>query len=253
MTMNGSDKSAQTSESHRSPRAEGRSWLAEIVPSETPPRIALAALVAVNLLPLIGVAFWDWDVGAIVVLYWSENLILGAITIVKMLVKAPVGGFFQSLFFSLHYGGFCAVHGLFLLSLMLGVEDDPMDDAGSFGPLVFFDLLIGVVRLVLANAPAQWLWVFAGLALSHGISLLFNYFGRGEHQRVSLSDLMTAPYKRIVILHVAIIFGGMGIQALGEPVALLLVLVLLKVVMDVVLHRREHRQLQQGQAVESAN
>lgn len=219
-------------------------WLGSMIPSETSPRLALVALVVVNLLPLVGVVFWGWDVGAIVVLYWSENLILGAFTILKMIVKSPVGGFFQSLFFSLHYGGFCAVHGLFLLNLMLGIDDDPMAESSSFGPLVFFDLLFGVVRLVLDNAPSQWLWVFLGLTLSHGISLVFNYFGAGEHRRVSLGDLMSAPYKRIVILHIAIIFGGLGIQALGEPVALLLVLVLLKVVMDVVLHRREHRALE---------
>lgn len=224
--------------------ARDRSWFGSLVPDETPPRVALAALIVVNLLPLIGVALWDWDVGSIVVLYWSENLILGAITLIKMLAKAPVGGFFQGLFFLIHYGGFCAVHGLFILSLMLGVDADPLgrgDDWPFF--LIFVQLLVNVVISVLDYAPSEWLWVFAALAVSHGLSLVFNYFGRGENTRTSLGQLMSAPYKRIVILHVAIIFGGMGIMALGEPVAMLVVLVLVKLVMDVVLHRREHKQL----------
>ncbi|MEM9315282.1 MAG: DUF6498-containing protein, partial [Pseudomonadota bacterium] len=35
------------------------------------------ALIVSNALPMLGVLFLGWDVGAIVVLYWSENLILG--------------------------------------------------------------------------------------------------------------------------------------------------------------------------------
>ncbi len=225
--------------------ARNRSWLGSLMPDETPPRVALASLIVVNLLPLFGVLLWGWDVGAIVVLYWSENLILGAITLIKMLAKAPVKGLFQSVFFLFHYGAFCAVHGLFILNLMLNVDGDPFGEGDSWPfLLVFVELLVNVVNSVLANAPSQWLWVFAALAVSHGVSLVFNYFGTGESSRMTLSKLMTAPYKRIVILHVAIIFGGMGVMALGEPVAMLVVLVLLKLAMDVALHRREHRQLE---------
>ena len=51
---------------------------------------------------------------------------------------------------------------------------------------------------------------------------------------------MRAPYGRIVVLHVAIILGGFAVMALGEPVALLVVLVLLKLALDIKLHLREH-------------
>ena len=52
---------------------------------------------------------------------------------------------------------------------------------------------------------------------------------------------MGAPYGRVVVLHVAIIFGGMAVMALGQPVFMLMVLVLLKLGMDVGLHLRQHR------------
>ena len=42
------------------------------------------------------------------------------------------------------------------------------------------------------------------------------------------------------MLHVAIILGGFAVMALGEPVALLVVLVLLKLALDIRLHLREH-------------
>ncbi|MEE4380730.1 MAG: DUF6498-containing protein, partial [Pseudomonadales bacterium] len=90
--------------------------LEALAPAELRRGIALVSLVLVNLLPLAGVLFWDWHVGALLVLYWSENVILGACTIVKMLAAGPVRGLFTAAFFLVHYGGFCAVHGVFVLA-----------------------------------------------------------------------------------------------------------------------------------------
>ena len=60
--------------------------------------LPLALLIAVNLLPLLGVFIWHWDVRAILILHWSENLILGGLTIVKMILRSPIGGVFASAF-----------------------------------------------------------------------------------------------------------------------------------------------------------
>ncbi len=212
--------------------------------------ISLAALVLVNLVPILGVLWFGWDVGALVILYWSENLVIGFYTIVKMLVVSPVGGLFSSLFFLMHFGGFCAVHGLFVMTLLLDTE--PAFPAADSWPLVliFVGLLISVVSGVLAMAPPEWLIAFAALWLSHGVSLLQNFFLRGERERTSLSALMSAPYGRVVILHLAIIFGGFAVMALGESVFLLLILVTLKLVLDIQLHQREHRRL--AEAAEQA-
>ena len=203
--------------------------------------ISLTALVAVNLIPLGGVLFWGWDVGSLVVLYWSENIILGAYTIVKMVVANPLGGWLSSLFFLIHYGGFCAVHGIFVLALVMDAE--PVFFEGEAWPLwlVFVQLLISVIRQVLDMAPPEWLFAFAALAVSHGISLVFNYFLNGEYRNQTVKALMMAPYKRILVLHVSIILGGFGVMALGSPLPLLMLLVGLKLALDVVLHMREHQ------------
>ncbi len=204
--------------------------------------ISLAALVASNLLPIVGVLAWDWDVGSLVVLYWSENLVIGAYTLVKMLVASPVGGLFSGAFFLVHYGGFCAVHGIFVLSLAVGMDDLQILEEDPWPLwLVFVQLLVDVVRQTIAIAPPEWLFAFAALAVSHGVSLVLNYFRGGEFRDSSVRDLMTAPYKRIVVLHIAIIAGGFGVAALGSPWPLLLLLVALKLGLDVWLHRREHR------------
>jgi hypothetical protein len=203
-------------------------------------QVSLLALVLVNLLPLLGVLFFHWDVAALVVLYWSENLVLGFYTLLKMLVKSPLGGLGSGLFFLIHYGGFCAVHGLFIMALLVDGNVDPMP--GDPWPLflVFPQLLLNVVRQVLDYAPPEWLFAFGALVISHGISFVVNFLLADEREELSLRDLMGAPYGRIVVLHVAIILGGFAVMALGEPVALLVVLVLLKLALDIKLHLREH-------------
>jgi Family of unknown function (DUF6498) len=202
---------------------------------------SLLLLVLVNLLPLVGVLVFDWDVLGLLVLYWSENLVLGFYTLLRILSKSPLGGLGMGLFFCIHYGGFCAVHGLFILVMVAGVDVSPMPDDPWPLFLVFPQLLINVVRAVLAITPPEWMIAFGALVVSHGISFVFNFLLGPERDEAALKQLMSAPYKRIVVLHIAIIIGGIGVMALGQPLTMLVVLVLLKLGVDVVLHLREHR------------
>ena len=75
------------------------------------------ALLLANLVPVFGVLYLDWDVSSIIVLYWAENLVIGGFTLLKMLVAGKAGALFRMLFFCVHYGGFCAIHGIFVLEL----------------------------------------------------------------------------------------------------------------------------------------
>lgn len=216
--------------------------------SGTRRRASLLVLVLVNLLPLAGVILLGWDVAALMVLYWSENLVLGFFTLLKMLVVSPLGAVPMGAvpmgaFFAIHYGGFCAVHGLFIATMLLDEGIDPMPGAPWPLFLVFPQLLLNVVRQVLAYAPPDWVLAFAALYVSHGVSFIGNFLFARERDELNLKQLMAAPYGRIMILHVAILLGGFAVMALGQPVAMLAVLVLLKLALDVALHLREHRAL----------
>lgn len=204
-------------------------------------RASLAALIAVNILPLLGVVLLNWDVAALMVLYWSENLIIGLYTLLKMVVTSPLAGLGTGAFFLIHYGGFCAVHGVFIMSLLVDSEFEPFP--GDPWPLflVFPQLLFNVAAQVLALAPTEWLVTFCALVISHGISFVVNFLHGPERDEVTVKQLMGAPYGRVVVLHIAIIFGGIAVMALGQPVYMLIVLVLMKLGMDVGLHLREHR------------
>ena len=70
-----------------------------------------------------------------------------------------------------------------------------------------------------------------------------NYIGRKEYQRVSLSEQMVAPYRRIMVMHLAIILCAFLLNLLGANQITLILLILLKVAIDASAHWREHRRL----------
>jgi len=84
-----------------------------------------------------------------------------------------------------------------------------------------------------------WLPV-AVLVASHLFSFGWNYLYRGEFRRAKLSELMSRPYVRVVVLHIAIILGGIGAVALGSPLWALLVLLAMKIGLDLKAHVDEH-------------
>jgi hypothetical protein len=198
---------------------------------------SVIALIAVNLYPVFGVLFWGWDVFPIMFLFWSENIMIGFYNILKMIIcqpKEPTSWFekaFMVPFFTIHYGGFTAGHGIFVITMFgQGILE------GAEGPK--FDALmeaLGQYRIFLA--------MFI-MFLSHGFSFITNYLGKGEFRNTSLSTLMMRPYGRVVILHITLIFGGFLVMSLNSPAMGLIFFIVLKIIMDLFAHMREHRKAQ---------
>ncbi len=210
------------------------------------------ALVLVNLIPLAGVVWLGWDVGGLLLLYWAENLIIGASALVKMLSKAPIAGLFTGAFFVIHYGGFCAVHGMLILAMTGTGDAQQLMDFEQSWPFVFvfLELLYNVAAFAYQNAPRWWDVAFAALLASHGISLVVNYFVRDERSGANVVRSMGSPYGRIILLHFTLILGGFATIALGSPLAMLLLLVVLKTGVDLVFHLREHNKARAAATLE---
>jgi hypothetical protein len=201
------------------------------------------ALLLANLIPVFGVLYMDWDVGGIIVLYWAENLVIGCYTILKMLVTGGIEAIGKILFFCVHYGGFCAVHGVFVLKLTEYAGLDTVAEATTSwpGPLVLPEKIYNFIQGVLSVAPKEMLWVLLAMTLSHGVSFLLLFIGQGEFRETTTRKLMRAPYNRIAILHIAVIIGAFLVVKLESPIGLLLALVALKTGMDIMLHKRSHK------------
>ncbi|MGD8630877.1 MAG: DUF6498-containing protein [Gammaproteobacteria bacterium] len=213
------------------------------------------ALLLANLVPVFGALYLDWDVSSIIVLYWAENLIIGGFTLLKMLVTGKAGALFRMLFFCVHYGGFCAIHGIFVLELtrFAGEHFTAAAAASWPGPLALLQRFIGMLEQVLAAAPEAFLWGCLALLLSHATSFLLLFIGQQEYRHTTVNELMKAPYQRIVVMHIAVIAGGFLVVRLGSPLGLLFALVALKTGMDIMLHNRSHRRSAVGDSAAAGN
>jgi hypothetical protein len=199
-----------------------------MTPPKVPNSFPIVAAVALNLIPLIGVAFWGWSAFALIFLYWLENVVIGVRTLASLAANAMLGGMMNALgavvfgvFFTVHYGLFCFVHGTFVVALF-GGEARPGENLLDLG---------GVALSLFAREPNLLIGLFSIVAWQMVQFVLF--IARGEAKTTNPMALMGAPYPRIMVLHVAILGGGFLLAMLHEPLAGLIVLALVKMGFDV--------------------
>ena len=190
-------------------------------------RASSIVLILANLFPLAGVLLLDWRVFDILILYWVENVVIGILNVVRMALTREHDRWFLMPFFVVHYGLFCFAHLTAIMTIF-----DP-----SGGTDAAWGLFFGTPAAEVMSSP---LWIAAGaIALSHLFSFFGNFIAGGEYTRTSARELMTRPYGRIVVLHVAVIFGAALIEWLGSPVGMLLALIAAKTALDLKLHASE--------------
>jgi hypothetical protein len=211
-------------------------------------------LIAADLFPLAGVAFWHWDAFLLLMLYWMDTAIIAFWTIARVaatprenLGDVRIGSGATAItsrwavvpFFVVHAGMFMAVHFLFLWIIFAGAWGDKIHGPGDF------------VRLIIVDSR---LWLpLAGLMLSRGASFLFHVLSPDGLQRIeqalfrrrvrlaarapagSVGGEIAALYVRVVIMQLAIILGAFLSMLLGT-MAPFVILIVLKTAADVVVH-----------------
>lgn len=200
-----------------------------------PARSSIWVLVAANLVALAGVWFWDWRVHDALLLYWMENVVIGGFNVARMLraEDETAGGStgtrgyqaLLALFFVVHYGGFCLVHGSLLVDFFPAAD-------GSRGL---------AAALSQALRDALTLFALASIVASHAYSYSVNYIGRGEYRNAAGIGLMLLPYRRLLLTHAVLPVVGFLVIAHGTPAVSMLVFVAVKIGCDVYSHVRAHR------------
>jgi uncharacterized membrane protein YjjP (DUF1212 family) len=84
----------------------------------------------------------------------------------------------------------------------------------------------------------------ASLAISHGLSFFINFLGKREYAEISPAQQMFQPYSRVLVLHGTTLAGGLLAGYLGAPLVSLIVMVVLKALIDLRAHLKEHRALE---------
>lgn len=198
-----------------------------------------AAAVAGAAVMAVGIVVFDWPTFTVLALYWLENVIIGAFTVLRILAfGARSERYLESLgtaaFFTLHYGMFCLVHGVFVATLFGGI---PMR-ASLADPVLLMIGRVGADRLgllvivatVIAVALDSWrAWAASDISDPSGIR-----------------KIMGEPYGRIVVLHVVLIAGGFIVIALQLPSLAALLLVAFKLIYDLRILRRSRAPALEG-------
>lgn len=133
-----------------------------------------------NLMILVGALWFGWPAGNLYLLFWVENVILGAVTLTKLLTVRSAEPA-RAGFFVVHYGLFCFVHLVFILVLAF---------ANGLAP-TFLAFGLPVILLVVRYAADLWTGWFAG----------------DQRDRVSVGQVFASPYGRVFVLHFATILG----------------------------------------------
>ena len=183
-------------------------------------------LIAANLVPVWGVLAAGWSAAALLWGYWLENLVVGLFAMLRMGL-APAAGAppkaFVIPFFAVHYGMFCAAHGMFL-GLIAGAGGGTAHGSG-FGA---------------AFATPGVGWLALALLVSHGASFLLSYLRGPERARTTVAAEAVRPYVRVVVMHLAVMLGGFALIFAGAPAIALLGLIALKTAADLAAHARAH-------------
>lgn len=196
-------------------------------------RAALLVLLG-NLIPAAGVLVWGWDAASILFLYWCENVVIGLMTLPRLLtaqgsiaetparpgtIRIPLGDLagrlFLTAFFIVHYGLFCVGHALFLGVLASDFVGDPLGRALALLHQRDFRIALAVafgVQLVL---------------------LVKDWFLSGAWRRSDPGTEMTRPYRRILVLHMTVILGAWMVGFVGPSTSAVLTLCLFKAAAEI--------------------
>jgi uncharacterized protein DUF6498 len=206
---------------------------------------AALILLAVNLVPLIGVVAWHWDAFILLMLYWLETAVIAFWTIARIAAmprsalgdihfegsRRPAAPWALAAFFTLHAGIFMAVHFMFLWALFSGDWPRKIHGLRDF-----------VTEIVIATG--LWLPLIA-LFLGRGLMVLFASIEPHLRRLFRLAPrpvekgflspaeaVLFGLYLRIFIMQVTIILGAWFALAIGT-VGAYIFLIALKTAIDI--------------------
>jgi hypothetical protein len=199
-------------------------------------------LVAINLVPLIGIYAWGWDGFVLLMLYWLETASIAFWTIVRIaaMPRDEVGRpFLIAAFISVHAGLFMIVHLVFLWVLFSGQWSEKVHGIHDF-----------ISQLVIGTG--MWLPLLV-LFIGRGLVMLYEMVQPALLRRAGIkapivadtsssldSGILSGLYIRIVVMQITIILGGWIVILFGGRGTLALVIAI-KTAVDLAITRRGER------------
>jgi len=203
---------------------------------------AALALLASNFVPLAGVLYFDWRLFPVMLLFWLDNVVIGLYTVARLrLMRRDRGAASgsgslewqarQARGFAFGYFFFTLIHGLFLI-LIFGSFDLRRPE---YAHRSLIDHLADILQ-----EPQFGIAVLA-LVASRGFDLFDDYRRSQAFENANASEVMGASFGRVILLHLVLLGGGALAVWLREPLAALVLLIVLKTAGDIFAHAASHR------------
>jgi len=204
----------------------------------------LISLIFANLVTIVLAILGNWDLATVMFIYWAQSIIIGIFTVISLLsadtaalgadLQKPIderGGmekitprfvwfytYMLAGFFTLHYGLFHWVYLNFIV------------ESGLFGTVNFADPDI---------------WLSCALFFANHLYSYITYRNEGPKGAGYVNEQFFTPYRRIIPMHLTIIFGSIVILALGvfgitSTLPVLVLFLLLKTYSDITAHLIRH-------------
>lgn len=205
--------------------------------------LPIAILLVSNLIPLAGVLFWGWNTFVLLMLYWSETLIIAFWTLMRILIAGDfaknffgevLGRAFFFAFFLVHSSGFMLGHYIFLWAFYSGKAGQGTQLNEDFFRTMqseFWDNIIVANGLLL---PLAISFIGRGVAFvieMAKIPLWKRLVDQESADGKAAGPLVGGLYGRIIIMHLVILAGAALAQRYGA-LAPLVLLIAAKTVVD---------------------
>lgn len=200
---------------------------------------AIGIVLVTNAIPIYGVLRLGWSATNVLVMYWLENLLVAVFTCLRIVLHRQLThkrGHWRSGQLGSTSGGKASKAGL------LG-EYATIAFVFTFAHGIF---VAGIALLLTQKHPADPLWQFSGVAFRQGASMLVLVLALGfladlpgmkARSFAWLKSQVQQRMGRVLVLHLAIIFGMAAMAATDSPLGLLYVLIGLKTLWDLALTR----------------
>ena len=218
--------------------------ITKVLPGDLIHNFPLISLIFANLVTIVLAILGNWDLATVMFIYWAQSIIIGIFTVISLLgadtaslgadLQKPIderGGsekitprFIWSYkctlagFFTLHYGLFHWGYYSFIV------------DSGLFGTVNFAD---------------PNLWLSCGLFFVNHLYSHMTYRNKGPKGAGYVNEQFFTPYRRIIPMHLTIIFGSIVILALEvfgitTTLPVLVLFLLIKTYSDISAHLIKH-------------
>ena len=216
----------------------------KVLPGDFIHNVPILSLIFANIVTIVLAILGNWDLATVMFIYWAQSIIIGIFTVVSLIgadtaalgadLQKPIDEregtekitprfvwfykFMIAGFFTLHYGLFHWGYYTFIV------------ESGLFGTVNFSD-------------PGIWLscaLFFANHLYSH-----ITYRHEGPEGSEFINEHFFTPYRRIIPMHLTIIFGSIVILALEifgitSTLPVLVLFLLLKTYSDISAHLIKH-------------